>query len=65
MPDSVRDWSKKHGPSAVSRVEKRIARFAGNTPNKETGAAAAELVTIINASLGPAPKGKKADESAE
>ena len=46
MP-TLKQWGESHGAPAVSRVVKRIERFAGNTSDSETSLAAQELVGMI------------------
>ncbi|AZS06618.1 hypothetical protein SEA_JACOREN57_53 [Mycobacterium phage JacoRen57] len=43
----IKQWADGHGAAAVSRVVKRIERFANNTTDPETSAAAKELIALI------------------
>lgn len=50
MPANLlRQWSDSHGAAATGRVVKRIERFAGNTTDEATGAAARDLIELIKA----------------
>jgi hypothetical protein len=43
----LKQWADNHGVAAVDRVVKRIQRFAGNTTDESTGAAANDLLQLI------------------
>lgn len=52
MPANViKEWATTHGPSAAGRVVKRMERFAQNTLDETTAAAAADLVELIKKEL--------------
>lgn len=46
---TLKQWAEAHGTNAVGRVVKRIERFAGNTTDDSTSAAAQELLEMIGA----------------
>ena len=58
MATTLKQWAEAHGPGPVGRVVKRIERFAGNTSDDGTAAAAKELLEMIG---GVMPK--KADDA--
>lgn len=63
MPTTtIKQWAEGHGTPAVSRVAKRLARFANNSTDPDTSLAAGELVSMIEEAM---PKGKANDESAK
>jgi hypothetical protein len=47
--DQLKTWCNAHGPAATSRVAKRIERFASNTKDTDTAAAARDLIELIKA----------------
>lgn len=49
MATTLKQWADAHGAGPVSRVVKRIERFAGNTTDDGTAAAATELLEMIAA----------------
>ena len=56
MAGTLKQWADAHGAAPVSRVAKRIERFASNTTDPETSLAAQELIEMIQAAL---PKEKE------
>lgn len=60
MP-TLKQWAEGHGAAPVSRVVKRIERFATNTGDSDTAIAAQELVDMLKAVQ---PK-EKSDDAAE
>ncbi|UOW93131.1 hypothetical protein SEA_NOSHOW_64 [Mycobacterium phage NoShow] len=54
MATTIKQWVEGHGVGPVSRVVKRMERFAGNTTDPETSLAATELLEMIKSAL---PKG--------
>ena len=61
--DSIKQWATGHDAAAVSRVAKRIARFAKNTQDPDTSLAAQDLVDMIeNAVPDKTPMGETEDE---
>jgi hypothetical protein len=54
MPSTLKQWAEGHEPAAISRIQKRLARFAGNTGDPSTAGAAQELAEMIETVL---PKG--------
>lgn len=57
---TLKQWAEAHGAGPVSRVAKRIERFAGNTQDPDTSLAAEELVKMITEA---APKKEAADDA--
>ena len=52
---TISEWVKAHDPKAVERISKRIKRYADNSTDPATSAAAEMLVDLISKEQANAP----------